>query len=776
MVQSIDRPKLDTRAIIDRTIEELQGYLDYYKFTQENYEPGWPSWPQSMRIKAFVEKKRILVADDPGIVGKTFDGFAGKIELEKRTGKRTRALVISPNSGVLNAWSQSEMDLYTAKMRYDRRQVVRPIREFSDLDDLVDADFTVVNWEKLSIPEDGWKWTAFEKFLARYSPDVFIFDECHNAKTSSSLRGKSLSRLVKYTEDRHVLLLSATPIPNRYRDLGMVFHMLDPKTYDDPRAIVKLPPEIIRELLNRQVWFRLTYEDMKEPLGLPDFVEKTIPVQMTKTEAEAYHAAWRDCTFIGRGLTDLQLASIDARLTKYYKGPDIMPSKIRAVRENANAAVESGNRVIVKTRFVAGILNQLYDVLQADRITGLVDAGMSLEERRKVYAQFRNGDIEILLTSDVSGESVDLTTGSVPVTHLHVQPEMCPGPYIQWRGRSLRRGQQRDGTVTIAELVSVSDYAQELQIRDLDEIVQLYNIRRPRNFKPRTIESDMVLLRRAKQAVIDKIYSGRNITSIEEALHDADGEKIRTHLSSMPSMAGFSAFRQATIMQAAWRGIGEAEYERLTKTSLFKENWILKYEEGWEQNGRASASKKTLQNIGQLIDFYELTLGHEPVIVDVGAGAAYFSRATGRKTICVDLSREFMELGASKSPVENEYIVGRATDTGLPENSADIVICSYVLMYNGKELEQCVTEANRLLKDGGKWMIALPYTIDKRQIKTFSDQIVPLGFREVEYYGVKQTKCDEMKAGCHIVVYEKFSDALPMGLELSLLLKTRLIH
>ena len=89
----------DVRSrLLNRVAGTLDGYLQFHEAISENSEPGWPTWSQSIRIKALLDNRRILVADDTGVNGKTFTAVASKFSLDKKTDRKNPALVISPNS------------------------------------------------------------------------------------------------------------------------------------------------------------------------------------------------------------------------------------------------------------------------------------------------------------------------------------------------------------------------------------------------------------------------------------------------------------------------------------------------------------------------------------------------------------------------------------------------------------------------------------------------------------------------------------------------------
>src|SRR3990167_7499628 len=130
----------------------LESYLEFHEEVSANSAAGWPTFSQSIRIKALLDNKRILVADDTGVNGKTFTTAASKFALDK-TGSKHPALIVAPNSGMLNAWAPSEINRYAGYVGASEQNVVT-VSEFKDFEKVDrDTDFAVVNWEKLSLGE-----------------------------------------------------------------------------------------------------------------------------------------------------------------------------------------------------------------------------------------------------------------------------------------------------------------------------------------------------------------------------------------------------------------------------------------------------------------------------------------------------------------------------------------------------------------------------------------------------------------------------------------------
>ena len=753
----------------------LDGYRGFYDEVTRTSEAGWPTWSQSIRMKAMLDNKRILVADDTGVNGKTFVAVGSKILLDRETRKRNSAFVVAPNAGMLNAWAQSEIDMYASKLRAPQQKVVT-VTDYDHLDNVGDdADFVVMNWEKLSVKEDDHRWGKIKDTIERVDPLLYILDECHNAKGSSSLRAQNMRRLGSYTLDKHVMLLSATPIPNRVRDLGMIFYMLNPEKYDSPFVFSHCGPDIMKELLDRHVWFRLTRHDLKEELGLPSFREIEVPVNLTDKEAEVYFKAWSDCVLLGEGLTELRKALYDPNLCKYSAGMEgLESSKLKKVKELTDEITSRGEKVLVKTNYVEGVVPNIVKTLGEGRKVLAVTGDTALPERRRAYLEWRNSrKCGVLVTSPVTEESVDLTTGDIPCSIISLEPEMTPREFVQLSGRVYRRGQRAD--VTHISLVSQSAVLDQMMIGYLKTLESEYHIKIPNKFRPRTVDADMLAMRKAKNAIVDKIYGGNSISKNEESLYDANEiDRAVTHLEGLIAPSSFKSmepFQLATIIQARWRNLGEEQFEKLVHSRGWAK-WRRMYDEGW----KGSASEYTLKVIGKGVDGLEEKLGYKPIILDEGSGAAYFSRATGKNVICLDIDPRFLKTGkriCDKKGIKNKYVEAKATDTGLLDDSVDIAVNAYMIFYLGqdkfrKEVEECVVEKNRIIKNGGYYVVALPYTVEDGTVKRFSENLAGYGFNEVAYYDRNKTKCNNMKNGGHIIVYQKVKECdEKLGLDLS---------
>ncbi|GEM_PF-7021969 len=747
--------------LLARVRDTLADYVDFYDRISQNATPGWPTFSQAIRMRALERNRRILVADDTGVNGKTFVAVGSKINLDRADGTKHRTLIIAPNSGLLNAWTPEEVNRYASHLRAPEQRVVT-ITDYADMDHVDhDTDFAIINWEKLSVDIDDQRRKRFDHLLETYDPTFYVLDECHNAKGSSSLRGKTIRSIVDHTAGDYVMLLSATPIPNRYRDLGMIFHLLDPEKYGNPAMFTHCGPDVMKELLDRHVWFRLTRHDLKEELGLPDFKEVEVPVNLSDAEADVYFKAWADCVLLGEGLTELRKTLYNPNLSKYTNGVTFGPSaKAQKTKELADTITRRGEKVLIKSNYVQGVIAPLAAYLGNERVL-VVTGDTDPAERRRLYLRWRNDPRHnILLTSPVTEESVDLTTGKIPCSIITLEPEMTPREYTQFTGRVYRRPQE--GEVTHYILASQSATLDRMMLDYLKTLSQQHGVKIPKRFRPRTIDRDMLAMRRAKDAIIEKVYGGDHISKQEERVYDADAvDQAVTHLEGLVSPKTFRSmqpFELSALIQSRWRNLGEDQFGELVRSKGWA-RWKNMYEGGWQ----GSASESTLHLVGKLVDIIEQELGYTPAIVDVGSGAAYFSRATGKPATCVDIDPKFLKMGekiCTKKGITNSYVPARATETGLPAGKADVVVNAYAIFYLGQdknrsEVEDCVLETNRLLNGHGHFIVAFPYTLEEPALERFSTNLCAYGFRQKVYLKPEHTKNPHMKKGCYILQYEK---------------------
>ena len=300
----------------------------------------------------------------------------------------------------------------------------------------------------------------------------------------------------------------------------------------------------------------------------------------------------------------------------------------------------------------------------------------------------------------------------------------------------------------------------------VDEIVEEYDVPRPRNFVPRTISSDKMRLVKYKLAIVDKVYQGVAPEEWERQLFETrtedDARKFMEGMLSMPKMDKPPAFTQAILLQSMWRGVGESGYKQIADTPL-GDRYAKLYTEDWEN----TFSAMTNRAIARVIDAEDRTQGRQTLVADIGSAHGCVSQALyhlgiQRPTICIDIDPKMLDIGRKVNGslgVHNYYINSTATGTTLPCASVDAVVMSYMLhylnQYNGKrEVEDALIEANRIIAPGGLLITALPWTVQEQRLQNLARGIENYGFDLLPVSGFYKAGSN----GVHLAVARRTED------------------
>lgn len=172
---------------------------------------------------------RAVVGDDMGL-GKTPQGLACfKLSGAKRVVIVTRAIA-------LNSWARNIKTFTNDTFRIAMgRQPVKPLKKGNlpkkpehylvqnEKDELIkDTSILVINYEIVA---------AWKEIIEEFNPDMFILDEYHYIKESSSARTIVLQELASNTP--YLIGLSGTPRPNKNIELYSFLNLLQPYRWGD---------------------------------------------------------------------------------------------------------------------------------------------------------------------------------------------------------------------------------------------------------------------------------------------------------------------------------------------------------------------------------------------------------------------------------------------------------------------------------------------------------------------------------------------------------------
>ncbi len=130
-------------------------------------------------------------------------------------------------------------------------------------------------------------------------PYVLVIDEVHYAKAATSQRARAIIRLATNPNCKQIIGLSATAIPNGYIDLqtyGIIFgwwknktefirnHVLIDRSRGYPRIIGYSAEDKLKQL-----WQSVAFGLDKSHLHLPDLINITTTINLSKKQRDAYH-------------------------------------------------------------------------------------------------------------------------------------------------------------------------------------------------------------------------------------------------------------------------------------------------------------------------------------------------------------------------------------------------------------------------------------------------------------------------------------------------------
>jgi 2-polyprenyl-3-methyl-5-hydroxy-6-metoxy-1,4-benzoquinol methylase len=143
-------------------------------------------------------------------------------------------------------------------------------------------------------------------------------------------------------------------------------------------------------------------------------------------------------------------------------------------------------------------------------------------------------------------------------------------------------------------------------------------------------------------------------------------------------------------------------------------------------------------------------------VLDFGCGTgedAIMLAARGASVIGIDISPELIELARKRAAVNGvlaEFVVGSAYETGLPDQSVDVVFIHAILHH--LDLEQSKREVMRVLRPGG--IVTVQEPVRDSRVLSFLRKLIPYHAQHVSEFEAPLTKqqldtfCDGMQLLC----------------------------
>src|SRR3989344_1908191 len=643
-------------------------------------ERAFPDVNQKLNAKEIADKKKMLIADEMGM-GKSASAILAKEQLGSKL-----AIVVVPNN-VISTWQGYLSD----KLDEDGTQVgyfkpgmtprVLTIEDgaFAQDIDSTSYDYILISQEKLN--------PRYVAELAKCDFDMLIVDEVHKVKNiSEGTRAENLLKLAeKIDGDKHLALLSGTPVPNKVEDVAMVLKLLYPERFakiDNRKLVTSIIHGDIIDIRNLLVP-RMQMKSLRESIEMPQFNEQVIGTELSEKEKDIY----------GILLDDDELTA-DEKIRVFRKyvmnpdavdpTPDIESSKIRDVSTELQSAFTRQNKIVMFVNgYVEGIIRGENNIIKkaefpADIKIRIIDGQVPVAERQNIQEELNKSDGKMLLV--VSGQTADVGVDFSSADYVCFYNE----PWTEYdkrqqTSRVYRPGLSHDLTVT----TSIADGTIE---EGIHEYIQL------------------------KYQAIQKVLKGIPITEIEqEILQSAEKQKTQDIEGDVMLAKEWLNSPQNRLHRffGLTKEIGEQNFHK------FLLEHGDEYADCYQDIGSLGFQSNTGRVVGTLIDKLVSEKGQKPgdvTILDLASGPEilkkhipdqYKSRVTS-----LDLNPAHF-----KGEGENR-IVASFLKVPLADKSVDYANLSLALHYtrlvpsrNEYERLKVLVEMNRVLKEGGTGVI-----------------------------------------------------------------------
>ena len=243
----LEQKKLGRTIDLRRTLThvKLSGRLADVIYSMEATNTDFYAYQFKPVIKVLESPSSgILIADEVGL-GKTIE--AGLIWTELRSRFDMRRLVVLCPAALREKWQRELKNKFGVIAEIcDAKRVLAHLHD----DDSRQRGFALVASIQGLRPPKGWEETNSTKAGAKLAAhlrasenqdrliDLLVIDEAHHLRNEKTQTHK-LGQLIKNVSD-YTVLLTATPIHNRNRDLFSLLKLLDPDTFTRPEVFSQI--------------------------------------------------------------------------------------------------------------------------------------------------------------------------------------------------------------------------------------------------------------------------------------------------------------------------------------------------------------------------------------------------------------------------------------------------------------------------------------------------------------------------------------------------------
>lgn len=600
------------------TMEKPDSFVDNLKEWRE-----FPDFLQKLNAAEVKKKKRFLIADGMGM-GKSLSAL---LSIEHIWADAKPCLITTP-SNVISTWkgylSEYNAETNTGYFKHSKRpniKIISSTKELKNTNDLKNYDYVLVSHESL---------TAVDVSNDTQIRKSMIVDEVHKLKNiKSGKRAIALLEIAAWINqnDGYVCLLSGTPIPNKIKDIAILFMLLYPNEYIQKNPITNnleflvkpkdLENSILQwatNILRSKLLSVMQMKKLTEHVEMPPFTEEEVKLDLSEKENEYYSAI----------LDDDQLTAAEKipLLRKFLLNPQLLwiedvevSTKAKRIGDDSNKLFEKKKRIVY---FVNGPISGVIRAHEESWITkdktliaqmGLkedikikvIEWDTSPSDRVKIQSEFNNEDsddkIALFVSGSIGDVGIDLTWGE----HIiHINEPWTQADKDQQDARVYRYGQKKAITSTTY-----------ITNRSIEEWIHRYV--------------------KIKQDAILKLYYGIQLTEEEKDILKKDNLETDSPADNGKTINKWltdyfqNSSKELNMMFGCLKEAGEVKAEELVAKRW--EEFAGYYKDLWPRSYQANVNRMHAQIISSLIEStYKESSLENLRIVDLWSGPKMLQR------------------------------------------------------------------------------------------------------------------------------------------------------
>jgi len=438
-----------TQLIDDIYFEEPQIDIDFDKIERNSLGIKLFSH-QKYAAKFLITRGNAILADDMGM-GKSMSSIVASI-----AGNYKKILIVCPASLKLN-W---EREIFN----FDHQVAIVNGKKWKE------DKFTIINYDILKnfhtvVDKRKKKENQnLKRDIINANFDLIIIDEAHYLKNPKSQRAKIINDIVMNFGNKHVWLLTGTPMANRPMDYFNLLKLIKApvasnwiyyaKRYCDGKKFYRTLKNGRRKLIwltdgasnldelhlkTKNNILRRLKEDI---LDLPEKMRIPVYYELSDKQWAEYDQLWDEYIEERRKLgkpINLQRDLVELILLRKFIAMQTIPKTIELVE----TALEGGHKVVIFTTFTE-VLMELYHHFK--NIAVIHNGKMNQTQKQNSVDRFQNDDDVRVFIGNIqsAGVGITLTAGDIMVFN---SISYVPGELSQSEDRIARIGQKNKTTI-----------------------------------------------------------------------------------------------------------------------------------------------------------------------------------------------------------------------------------------------------------------------------------------------------------------------------------------